>query len=134
MYSPVKLLECLLGPLFRHTQQRMSTTMTDTRTTRTTTTGITIAKISVSVDSAGSLVDEGSVGEGVGEGVGEEEGEDEGGAEVGPPRQVGILRIKLMKMKIRAVKQLVFPSLVTMATLLLREDVSNILTCCLGNR
>ena len=108
MYSPVKLLECLLGPLFRHTQQRMSTTMTDTRTTRTTTTGITIAKISVSVDSAGSLVDEGSVGEGVGEGVGEEEGEEEGGAEVGPPRQVGILRIKLMKMKIKAVKQLVF--------------------------
>ena len=130
MHSPVKLLECLLGPLFRHTQQRMSTTITDTRTTRTTTTGITIAKISVSVDSAGSLVDEGSVGEGVGEGVGEEEG----GAEVGPPRQVGILRIKLMKMKIRAVKQLVFSSLVTMATLLLREDVSNILTCCLGNR
>ena len=38
------------------------------------------------MDSAGSLVDE----ESVGVGVGEEEGEEE---EVGPPRQVGILGI-----------------------------------------
>ena len=89
-HSPVKSLECCLGSLFRHAQQRTSTTMADRRTTRITTAGITIAKISVVVDSAGSLVGEGGVREGVGEGVGEEEG----GAVVGLPRQVGILGIK----------------------------------------
>ena len=67
--------------------------MADRRTTRTTTAGTTIAKISVAVDSAGSLVGEGGVSEGVGEGEGEGEGE----AVVGSSLQVGILGTKIKK-------------------------------------